>query len=803
MAANITEFLTNANDEDLKAVLEFLASKDDNYVKDVNNSLSAENQKKIRDKLKAELSEKKSEFTADLILGLGPLSFTYNEQKNFTTESYVSSVNYNNSSFGDMLINKRIKDTLDNFNNNFKQKYDAFKENCKVDDKNEQYNKERFYHLLRTQQINNNYFINNLVNLPASEVSFNILNELLDNTTNPKEFLQNYDYLLSSLTKNRKFSKFNDNKTNLTENEDKKIAMIKLLLDKGGFGIVKDQSSFDYLFTLIKDNKLNIDSIISSSSKEEIINFSNYLAKANYDNEEKSKMANELLTKILENNHTNTEIKVNIIINLLYNRKNTHIDEMIINLINKDALINGLGNNIGLLANFMIGKNDLINLIKSDKNINIQKELLIYLSANASNNNLNLFEQLLKNTKLTGKDFSTSLANLCDDKWRKKKNYNAEYVYDNNKRIDLIKNLIKLNIEVPKNIDNDDVINILISSKNDQELLKIAYKNQAFLNKFITENTDKFKTKESYEALKSNIENNSIAIEKSDLLAAVLKSKSIVDDKRDELVKLLLEKGANLNNISDNKIFEKMLTLVPHDKMSSIIGNVKNDKINIVVVHAITHFKSDFQPGLLKLTNSSTTARKALIDAVFARDIEELVDLIENPTNYGLAKEQITKSDYDLTSKNLLKYLYAKNKDSEHITKIALALKKYFTHDEWLNYLIELKNDNLMRDMKQSWGNKKYYDFIDAIGVSKDNFIDTDQDKLFDLLNNFDEKNPNKSEKLFLDFYCHTFLLLNEAGIENMKKYIKEKIPGDNNNSLNKSLKTFDKVYFKLFKWNN
>lgn len=828
LAKNITEFLNNnPSENDIKEITNILATKEASYIKDVNTKLTENHRQKIRPHLKDALTKAKSEFKADVILDLGILNFTNSEKESLKNNTgYVASVDYTKTTFGDMLINKRIKDTLDNFNEQLKNKYNSFRDSCKVEDKSEQYNKERFYHLLRSEKIGDNYFINRLVNLPASDASYSMLKDLLDNTENPKEFLSSTQYLLLSLTKDRKFTPFKEQTTYLAEDNDKKIEMIKLLLEKGGLSLIKDQNSFDNLLPIIKDNKLNIDDVITSSTEKELENFATIFAKADYSNESNATAANNLLNKILENKNITTQIKNNILVNLLLNNNKKFIDKMLASLINDNALIDGVNNNknIALLSGYLVAKNDLINLIKDNKNKKTQVELLNYLSANDANNNLDLFENLLQNTNFTADELKNSLSNLCNEKWHKKINYNTQYAYNNQKRIELIKNLILTNAEIPKNIADEDVKNILESSKENKQILEKLFKNDKFLDKFLSYTTDTLKTDASYEALKSNI------INASKFLNKVISSKSIDVNKSDELFGLLLENGANLNNISNNTIFENKLTLVPDNKMTVVLSSlINNDKIKIAVKYAVENLKDDFRDGLLELTNKSNVARNAVIDTALNKNINELVDLINNPENYGLAKEQITKNDYALSNikfeayseaynpinsnGNLLMHLFPKIiKDKESIKNIVLALKEYFNKEEWLKYLLETdyesnsqENDkyNFMRFMRgEVFKNvNEYYELIDFIGVSNEDFTQQDKYKLYKLLSEFDEKNANKSMNLFYDFYFNTFLFLNKTGIKNMEEYIKENIPSDSDNKLNNALKKFDEAYFKMFKW--
>jgi TolA protein len=813
LAQNITEFLnSNHSDDDIKEITNILATKEASYIKDVNAKLTAEHKLKIRPHLKDALTKTKSEFKADVILDLGILNFRHDEEKKLKTEGYVSNVDYVKTTFGDMLIKKRIKDTLDNFNTNLKSKYDDFKKTFNIEGKSEEYNKERFYHLLRTKKIDNGYFINNLINLPTSDASYTMLKDLLDNTQNPKEFLSSTQSLLLDLTKTRKFTQFKYETKNLAENENEKIKMIGLLLDKGGLSLIKEED-FKNLLPIIKDNKLNIDDLITNSTEKELENFATIFAKANYSDESNAIAANNLLNKILENKNITTQIKKDILVNLLSNNNKKFIDAMPTNLINNNALIDGVSNNgnIALLSNYIVAKNDLINLIKDDKNKKTQVELLNYLSANDANNNLDLFEKLLENTNFTADELKNSLSNLCDEKWHKKITY-IDHAYNNQKRIELMKNLILSNAEIPKDIADEDVKNILESSKKNKQILEILFKNDKFLDTFLSYTTDKLKTDASYEALKSNIINAST----SKFLNKALSSKSIADDKKNELFSLLLENGANLNEITDNKIFAEKLKLVPDDKMKNILISLTgDDKISIAVKYAVENLKADFRDGLLVLTNKSNVARDAVIETALNRNINELVDLINNPENYGLAKEQITKTDYYLikikfninfninsvyepikTHGSLLMYLFSKmiNKDKnlkqiDDIKNIVLALKNYFNKEEWLKYLTQIDYEkdqsgpyNFMRFIKEiSYDKNKegYFKFITDIDAYTDTFSKENETQLLALVESFKNKTKNKME-LLINFYLKVVLLLNKDAFSGMETYA---------NSLNEELK--------------
>jgi hypothetical protein len=102
---------------------------------------------------------------------------------------------YDVVTLGEMLRDKSIfnkspdnSKNLRMFNKTLKDKYQKFKENLKVDDTPEnKYKKERCYSLLRDDKENfRGYFANQLVRLPASSESLEILTDYLDNIENPK-----------------------------------------------------------------------------------------------------------------------------------------------------------------------------------------------------------------------------------------------------------------------------------------------------------------------------------------------------------------------------------------------------------------------------------------------------------------------------------------------------------------------------------------------------------------------------------------------------------------------------------------
>ena len=150
--------------------------------------------------------------------------------------------------------------------------------------------------------------------------------------------------------------------------------------------------------------------------------------------------------------------------------------------------------------------------------------------------------------------------------------------------------------------------NILESSKENKQILEKLFKNDKFLDKFLSYTTDTLKTDASYEALKSNI------INASKFLNKVISSKSIDVNKSDELFGLLLENGAILNEI-DDKVFENNLKFVPHGKMSEILkSTIDDEKIKIAAEYAVKNLKKDdFRDVLLALTDQSTVAIKAVI----------------------------------------------------------------------------------------------------------------------------------------------------------------------------------------------